>query len=169
MGWLHLKLLVWLKLAKVRRVANPPQLETTSRATTELDELRAIIVHRMHVLRHYTHNVTLPVLRREIESLGENANSLVHATRRHLSWEKFDEGSRQRLDELAQRHPSFKTVLKFRSELKQLWEGAHTSNERLLAEFREWCTRAEQSGIQGLQEFVAYLKSFRAMREPARV
>ena len=169
MGWLHLKLLVWLKLAKVRRVANPPQLETTSRATTELDELRAIIVHRMHVLRHYTHNVTLPVLRREIESLGENANSLVHATRRNLSWEKFDEGSRQRLDELAQRHPSFKTVLKFRSELKQLWEGAHTSNERLLAEFREWCTRAEQSGIQGLQEFVVYLKSFRAMREPARV
>jgi stearoyl-CoA desaturase (Delta-9 desaturase) len=169
MGWLHLKVLVWLGLAKVRRVANPPQLEQTSRATTELDELRAIIVHRMHVLRHYTQNVTLPVLRRELESLGENANSLVRSTRRNLSWEKFDEASRQRLDELAQRHPSFKTVLEFRSELKQLWEGAHTSNDRLLAEFREWCTRAEQSGIQGLQEFVAYLKSFRAMREPALV
>jgi len=37
----------------------------------------------------------------------------------------------------------------------------------LLAEFREWGTRAEQSGIQGLAEFAAYLKSFRAMREPA--
>jgi stearoyl-CoA desaturase (delta-9 desaturase) len=169
MGWLHLKVLVWLGLAKVRRVANPPQLEQTARATTEIDDLRAIIIHRMHVLRHYTHNVTLPVLRRELESLGENANSLVRTTRRNLSWEKFDEASRQRLDELAQRHPSFKTVLEFRSELKQLWEGAHTSNDRLLAEFREWCTRAEQSGIHGLQEFVAYLKSFRAMREPALV
>jgi stearoyl-CoA desaturase (delta-9 desaturase) len=113
----------------------------------------------------------LPVLRRELESLGENANSLVRATRRHLSWhpEMLDESSRQRLDELAERHPTFKTVLKFRNELKQLWEGAHTSNERLLVEFREWCTRAEQSGIQGLEEFVAYLKSFRAMREPARI
>jgi stearoyl-CoA desaturase (delta-9 desaturase) len=163
--------LVWLGLAKVRRVADPPQLETTSRATPELDELRAIIVHRMHVLRHYTYNVTLPVLRRELESLGENANSLLRATRRHLSRhpEMLDEPSRRRLDELAQRHPHFKTVLEFRRELKQLWEGAHTSNERLLAEFREWCTRAEQSGIQGLQEFVGYLKSFRAMREPARV
>ena len=171
MGWLHLKVLVWLGLAKIRRVADPPQLEHTSRTTTELDELRAIIVHRMHVLRHYTYNVTLPVLRRELESFGENANSLLRATRRHLSWqpEMLDESSRQRLDELAQRHPHFKTVLKFRSELKQLWEGAHTSNERLLAEFREWCTRAEQSGIQGLEEFVAYLKSFRAMREPALV
>jgi stearoyl-CoA desaturase (delta-9 desaturase) len=171
LGWLHLKVLVWLKLAKVRRVANPPQLEATSRTTTELDELRAIIVHRMHVLRHYTYNVTLPVLRRELESLGENANSLVRATRRHLSRhpEMLDEPARRRLDELVQRHPRFKQVLEFRRELKQLWEGAHTSNERLLAEFREWCTRAEQSGIQGLQEFVAYLKSFRAMREPAAV
>jgi stearoyl-CoA desaturase (delta-9 desaturase) len=123
----------------------------------------------MHVLRHYTHKVTLPVLRRELESLGENANSLLHATRRHLTWhpEMLDEPSRRRLDDLVQRHPRFKTVLQFRSELKQLWEGAHTSNERLLADFQAWCTRAEQSGIQGLAEFVAYLKSFRAMREPA--
>jgi len=60
-------------------------------------------------------------------------------------------------------------VLQFRNELKQLWEGAHTSNERLLAEFREWCARAEQSGISGLQEFVAYLRSFPAMRETALV
>jgi stearoyl-CoA desaturase (delta-9 desaturase) len=167
MGWLHLKALVALRLAKIRRVASTPELAETTRANTELDELRAIFVNRMHVLRHYTLNVTLPVLKRELESLGDNANSLLRATRRHLAWQ--DESSRARLAELAARHPRFKTVLEFRTELKQLWEGAHTSNERLLAEFREWCARAEQSGIQGLQEFVAYLKSFRAMREPALV
>jgi stearoyl-CoA desaturase (delta-9 desaturase) len=169
MGWLHLKVLAALKLAKIRRVASSPELEATSRATTELDDLRAIIVNRMHVLRHYTYNVTLPVLRRELESLGDNANTLLHATRRHLSWqpEMLDEPARRRLAELAARHPTFHTVLQFRNELKQLWEGAHTSNERLLADFREWCVRAEQSGIQGLEEFVAYLKSFRSMREPA--
>ena len=169
MGWLHLKVLVALGLAKIRRVASMPELEETSRANTELDELRAIIVNRMHVLRHYTLNVTLPVLRREVESFGDNANSLLRATRRHLAWQPhmLDESSRARLAELVARHPRFKTVLEFRNELKQLWEGAHTSNERLLADFQAWCTRAEQSGIQGLQEFVAYLKSFRAMREPA--
>lgn len=171
MGWLHLKVLVAFGLAKIRRVASMPELEATSRANTELDELRAIFINRMHVLRHYTLNVTLPVLRRELESLGDNANSLLRATRRHLAWrpDMLDESSRAHLAELAARHPHFKTVLQFRNELKQLWEGAHTSNERLLAEFREWCVRAEQSGIQGLQEFVAYLKSFRAMREPALV
>jgi stearoyl-CoA desaturase (delta-9 desaturase) len=79
----------------------------------------------------------------------------------------LDERSRKRLAELAARHPRFETVLQFRNELRGLWEGAHTSNERLLADFREWCARAEQSGIQGLQDFVAYLKSFRAVRESA--
>ena len=79
----------------------------------------------------------------------------------------IDESSRQRLGELAERLPSFQMVLQYRNELKSLWEGAHTSNERLLADFRQWCRRAEQSGNHYLEDFVAYLKSFRAMPEPA--
>jgi stearoyl-CoA desaturase (delta-9 desaturase) len=170
MGWLHLKALEFFGLAKIRRVATVPELEHKSASPAlEIDELRAIIVNRMHVLRHYTYNVTLPVLRREIESLGDNANSMLRAARKALSRhpQMLDEPSRKRLAELAERHPRFQTVLQFRSELKSIWEGAHTSNDRLLADFREWCVRAEQSGIQGLEEFVAYLRSFRAMREPA--
>jgi stearoyl-CoA desaturase (delta-9 desaturase) len=169
MGWLHLKVLAALKLAKVRRVASPPKLAPRARSTPDLDELRAVIVHRMHVLRHYTSAVTLPVLHRELEGVGENASSLLAATRRILSWQPhmLDENSRKRLTDLAERLPRFQAVLQFRNELKALWEGAHTSNDRLLADFREWCARAEQSGIQGLAEFVAYLKSFQGVRDSA--
>jgi stearoyl-CoA desaturase (delta-9 desaturase) len=168
MGWLHLKALELVGLAKIRRVATPPELVNKT-GTLDLDELRAIIVNRMHVLRHYTQNVTLPVLRRDVEGRGDNANAMVRAARKLLSWQPhmLDELSRKRLAEIAERHPRFRTVLQFRKELASLWEGAHTSNERLLADFREWCTRAEQSGISGLQDFVAYLKSFRALRESA--
>jgi stearoyl-CoA desaturase (delta-9 desaturase) len=169
MGWLHLKVLEFLGLAKIRRVAPSPELERSASSGPELDALRAIIVNRMHVLRHYTNNVSLPVLRRELESFGDNANSLLRAARKALIRhpQMLDERSRKRLAELAARHPRFDTVLRFRNELRNIWEGAHTSNDRLLAEFREWCVRAEQSGIQGLQEFVAYLKRFRALRETA--
>jgi stearoyl-CoA desaturase (Delta-9 desaturase) len=171
MGWLHLKVLSWFGLAKIRRVASMPELEPqpVSRAGAELDALRAIIVNRMHVLRHYTHNVTLPVLRRDLAN-RTGASSIVRATRRRLSWQPhmLDERSRVHLSELVQHHPRLKTVLEYRNELKALWEGAHTSNEKLLADFREWCARAEASGIQALEEFVAYLKSFRPMPDPAR-
>lgn len=65
------------------------------------------------------------------------------------------------------RHPSFKTVMEFRSELKALWSGAHRSNEHLLAEFKEWCSRAEASGIQKLQDFAIYLRSYAPSAAPA--
>ena len=169
MGWLHLKALAFFGLAKIRRVATTPELEQSARSAADLDELRAIIVNRMHVLRAYMQKVTLPVLRRETEGHGDNTSSLLRVARRALIRhpQMLDELSRKRLAELAARHPRFETVLQFRNELRNLWEGAHTSNERLLADFREWCSRAEQSGIQGLQDFVAYLKSFRAVRESA--
>ena len=54
MGWLHLKALEFLGLAKIRRVATPPELVSKAGHGCDLDELRAIIVNRMHVLRHYT-------------------------------------------------------------------------------------------------------------------
>ena len=169
MGWLHLKAFEFFGLATIRRVATVPQLENVTAATPDIDELRAIIVNRMHVLRHYTLNVTLPVLRRELDSLGVRSSSVVRAARKLLSRQPhmLDDRSRARLAELLERHPRFEAVLQYRNELKSLWEGAHTSNDRLLADFREWCARAEQSGIQGLQDFVAYLRSFRKMRERA--
>jgi stearoyl-CoA desaturase (delta-9 desaturase) len=168
MGWLHVKALNALGLVKIRRVATPPALDGDVR-TPDMGALRAVMVNRMHVLSHYTTHVTLPVLRRELESIGENANSVLRTARRLLSWQPqmLDAESRARLNELQSKHPRFQAVLELRNELKSLWEGAYTSNERLLADFREWCAKAEASGIQGLQEFVAYLKSIRAMPERA--
>ncbi len=171
MGWLHIKVLDKLGLVKIRRVAAQPELAATAADTPDIGALRAVMVNRMHVLRHYTHNVTLPVLRRELEHVGENAGSIVQRVREWLTWhpEMLDSHSRERLAELAARHPAFATALEYRNELKRLWEGAHTSNERLLADFRAWCASAEASGIQSLQEFVGYLKSFRSVPEPAAV
>jgi len=76
LGWLHLKVFAAIGLAKIRRVAPEPELIDTPRAP-DVDELRAIIVNRMHVLRHYTNSVTLPVLKSELEQFGDNAGRLM--------------------------------------------------------------------------------------------
>lgn len=172
MGWLHLKVFSALGLVEIRRVATQPELTEpapAAEAAPDLGALRAIMIHRMHVMSHFTNNVTLPVLRRELESLGENANSVVKTVRRLLTWQPdmLDHGSSRLLAELRERHPRFRTALEYRNELKSLWEGAHTSNERLLADFRAWCASAEASGIHGMREFVHYLNSFSPMPEPA--
>ncbi len=140
-------------------------------ATPELDELRAIIVHRMHVLRHYTYNVTLPVLRRELESLGENANSLLRATRRHLSRHP------EMLDELVAASASTELARAPSAIQDRARSSAASSSSSGKARTRATsaCSRTFASGARApsraaskaSQEFVAYLRSFRAMREPA--
>jgi stearoyl-CoA desaturase (delta-9 desaturase) len=168
MGWLHIRLLGALGLVKIRRVAPQPALMEQSEST-DIDKLRAIIVNRMHVLSHFTNSVTLPALRREVECLGHNANVILRKAKRLLSWqpEMLDAESQASLSDILEKHPRIRAILEYRNELKSLWEGAHSSNEKLLADFRTWCSRAEASGIQGMRDFVSYLQSFRAIPERA--
>ena len=109
------------------------------------------------------------MIRRECEAPGSNAKAVLPKVKRWLTWQPqlLDETDRRSLGELTDQLPSLDLVLKFRNELKLLWEGAHVSNERLLEEFRQWCKRAEDSGNQYLMEFVAYLRSFRPIDAPA--
>jgi len=168
MGWLHIKLFSMLGLARVRRVAQQPVLMNATKPT-DIDSLRAIIVNRMHVLRYFTNKVTLPALQRDSRGGAAESRSMLGTARNLLSWqpEMLDDISRARLMELIERHPGVQAVLEYRNELKSLWEGAYTSNEKLLADFRDWCARAEASGIQGMNDFVEYLKSFSEMPEGA--
>ncbi len=114
----------------------------------------------MHVLRNYTRTVTLPVLRSEKRANRDDA--LLRRARRLLIRRPslLDERSRARLSELMDGNAALRTVLEYRQQLINLWEQAHVSNERLVSQLREWCARAEASGIRSLQEFAAKLREY---------
>ena len=162
LGWLHLRLFAALGLARIRRVAPKPELVEEA-TNPDIDSLRSILVNRMHVLRHYRKSVTFPVLRGEIRQYKGKAKAPIRRAKRWLTRHPslLDDQSRERLAELMEKYPSLKTVVEYRNELKALWESTDLSNERLLAELVRWCSRAESSGIEALEDFSAYLKSFR--------
>ena len=162
LGWWHLRLFAALGLARIRRVAPKPELVEEA-ASPDIEALRSILINRMHVLRHYRKSVTFPVLRGEIRRYKGKARAPVRRAKRWLTRHPslLDVQSQERLAELMEKYPSLKTVMEYRNELKALWETTDLSNERLLAELVQWCSRAEASGIKALEEFAAYLKSFR--------
>lgn len=162
LGWLHLRLFAALGLARIRRVAPKPELVEEA-TNPDIDSLRCILVNRMHVLRHYRKSVTFPVLCGEIRQYKGKAKAPVRRAKRWLTRHPslLDNQSRERLAELMEKYPSLNTVVEYRNELKALWESTDLSNERLLAELVRWCSRAESSGIKALEDFSAYLKSFR--------
>ncbi|NGP53423.1 fatty acid desaturase [Thioalkalivibrio sp. XN8] len=161
-GWAMLRVLSALGLAKVRRTAPRP---TRLPATTEgdLENLRAVVVARMHVMRDYTRQVTLPTLRTELAGLRARLPERAGRLRRLLVRESalLDTAARRRLQEVLAHSQALATVHEFRERLKGIWSGRASSNEVLLAQFREWCAQAEASGIRSLQEFADSLRGYR--------
>ena len=160
-GWLFLQVLSFFGLAKVRRVA--PRPIVAAERPIDLATLRAIIVNRMHVLQEYTSKVTLPVFDNELTRpacarfrgmLGSARKALVRRP------SLLDEGAREKLAELLESSSALRTVHEFRERLRLLWEGANVSNERLIAQLKDWCSQAEASGIKSLQDFAARLRCY---------
>jgi stearoyl-CoA desaturase (delta-9 desaturase) len=156
-GWMYITIFNALGLCKVRRVAPQPQLAPAPRQV-DIETLKAVLVNRMHVLRDYSSKVTLPVFRREAE---------VDATARRLSPrllirrpQLLDDTARARLANLLANNQALRTVHEFRLQLVAVWEHANVSNEALVRQLREWCVRAEASGIEALQEFSARLRGY---------
>ncbi len=159
-GWLYIRVFQVLGLAKVKKVAPRPVLQSNPPRQATLDNLRAIIVNRMHVLRDYTKQVTLPVLKKE-KAITAGDAALRKAKKLLVRQPKLlDEQARHRLSELLSNNAALETVHEFREKLRDLWSGANVSNEKLLAQLKEWCAEAEASGIKVLEEFAARLRSY---------
>jgi stearoyl-CoA desaturase (delta-9 desaturase) len=156
-GWLYITIFKALGLCKVRRVAPTPQFAPSPRQV-DIETLKAVLVNRMHVLRDYSAKVTLPVFRREAEAdlTARRVSPRLLIRRPQL----LDDGARARLASLLANNQALRTVHEFRQQLVAVWEQANVSNEALVRQLREWCARAEASGIEALQEFSARLRGY---------
>ena len=141
-------------------MAPRPVLSREPYATGDIENLRAIIINRMHVLRDYTKQVTVPVFKKEKALAAGNA--AFHRAQKLLVRRPvlLDENAKLRLSELLADNTALQTVHEFRERLSELWGGANVSNERLLAQLKEWCVEAEASGIKVLEDFALRLRSY---------
>jgi stearoyl-CoA desaturase (delta-9 desaturase) len=159
-GWLYIRIFETFGLARVKKVAPRPVLQTPPSTQVDLENLRAIIVNRMHVLRDYTRQVTLPVFKKE-KAIAAGDRALKRARKLLVRQPMLlDEKARHRLGEVLSSSAALETVHEFREKLRELWSGANVSNEKLLAQLKEWCAEAEASGIKVLEDFAARLRSY---------
>jgi stearoyl-CoA desaturase (delta-9 desaturase) len=157
-GWLYIRIFQAFGLAKVIRVA-PEPAHVAPRAHIDLETVRAVIVNRMHVLRAYTRNVTLPVFRQELREAGGNLSRRV---KKLLVREPvlLDSQAQSRLREVLASNQALQTVHEFRERLRVMWSGANMSNDKLVQHLKEWIAQAEASGIKVLQDFAASLRGY---------
>jgi len=158
-GWLYISILKAIGLCRVRRLAPMPRI-TSSPRSVDVKTVAAVLQNRMHVLRDYRRKVVLPVFR--MEKRFDKSNRLLRRARKLIVAGPvlMDDAARERLARLLEDNAALRTVHEFRQQLLALWEQAHVSNERLVSQLREWCSRAEASGVDALHDFSANLRGY---------
>ncbi len=157
-GWMYITVLRAFGCCKVRRLAPVPKI--TKPRSVDVETVKAVLQNRMHVLRDYRRKVVLPVFRRE--KRVHRDNELLRRARKLLVMGPvvMDDRARARLTRLLDDNAALRTVHEFRQQLLALWEQANVSNDRLVAQLREWCNQAEASGIEALHDFSANLRGY---------
>lgn len=167
-GWMYIRMLEIVGLAKVRRVAPHLALGAgQAAAPLAADTLQTIITNRYAVAAQYARQLKSEYAS-EIERLLKSAKLPdfhgIHLPRKMKIWLKQDakdtpECDRVALDTLLAHSDKLHTIYTMRQELTRLWERSSRSRDELLHDLQDWCARAEASGIRALREFSLGLRA----------
>ncbi len=163
-GWLYIRMLEMLGLARVKRIAPKPARITTHQGL-DTEAVHAIVNSRFQVLARYGREVITRVHREETRRIAAMDAALKRhfkAVRRLLLREErlLDEEARQRMEEALRQSQALETTVQFRRQLQAIWQSA-AGPEQIRSALQEWCRRAEASGIEALQAFARRLGGYR--------
>jgi len=163
LGWLYIRILEALGLAKVKHVAPTPHFETP-KPVVGPDTLQAIIRCRYDVLATYARSLKRTYAD-EIGKLRRHSPQEARALQAVEPWLDRDDKmlhdtERERIAELLPKSQALQTMYAMRRELAAVWGRSTASREQLVMQLQDWCRRAEASGIRALAEFSRRLRSY---------
>jgi stearoyl-CoA desaturase (delta-9 desaturase) len=162
-GWLYIRILEVVRLAKVKHVAPIPHF-CALKPAVDVDTLQAVIDCRYDVLARYAKSLK----RTYAEELGKLRRFAPQDARALLilrPWLYHDEKvlpevERLKLAEMLPKVRVLHTMYSMRSELAAIWGRSMATRDQLVKQLQDWCQRAEASGVDELQIFSWMLRSY---------
>ena len=160
-GWLYIRLMEMLGLAKVKKTAPEPVI-VPGKAFVDLDSVKGVIGNRMQVMSQYANNVLSKVYKEELDRADHAKRPSLRHVKSLLVREEslLSIDARQRLEAALNDSQALQTVYQYKRRLQAIWQERTASHERLLHSLQEWCREAEESGIRALQEFARTLAMY---------
>lgn len=162
-GWMYIRILEIVGLAHVKKTAPKLQL---NKAKTECDfeTLQAVISHRYEILAKYTKSLQV-TFKNELVYLQQAAieNGIDGLTLKN--WVLADaktlkEEERAKLNLVLSHAHKLDKLYRMREELSLIWERSAATKDELLKQLEDWCRRAEESGIELLENFSRRLRCY---------
>ena len=161
-GWMYIRLLEMLGLAHVRHFATIPRIDP-NKTVCDTKTIETLVHNRYYVLARYTRAVR-KICIQELAKLkrGTSPDSKTRLDphtlwnfRRWLRFNSWDLKARRPIDlePVLEKDPLLQTIYSMRSDLSKLWARSTASTDQLVEQLRDWCRRAEASGIDPLRQF----------------
>ena len=166
-GWVYIRILERLGLARVNTVA-PPPVRLTGKGL-DGEAVRALVNARLQILARYGRDVLVRVHRDELRQRPrrDGVRETLKAAGRLLRREEnlLDAAERERLRAALGQSKALQTAWQFRHRLHAIWQqSAGAGPEVMLRSLQEWCGQAEATGIEALREFSVRLGGYRSAR-----
>jgi stearoyl-CoA desaturase (Delta-9 desaturase) len=162
-GWMYIRILEFLGLATVRKVAPVPRL-TSPRPIIDLDTLQAVIAHRYDLMAAYGKSLKQACSDEiaRLKAARPADASLIASARRWLDRDaaKWSDQNRAKAAEIFAVSERLKQLVEMRVELSATWERSNASREQLVAHLQQWCAKAEESGVRALQELALRMRRY---------
>lgn len=161
MGWMWIRLLCLLHLAKVQRVA-PIAHRVEGKAHLDMDTAMAILNNRFQIMAQYRKLVIAPLVKQELARVDTSVRHHFRRAKRLLSRETslLQDRHHVRIESMLAHSQSLKTIYEKRLALQQIWARTSANGHDMLAAMKDWIHEAEASGIQALRDFADQLKTY---------
>ena len=163
-GWMYISIMQAVGLARVKKT-NPKLAFGDVRPVADEKTLEALISNRYEIMAGYAKDMRR-AFNEELEAMkARRADAtMIQAARRwlHRDAEKVPASVVSHLVQARAASPVLDKMVTMREELRQMWLNTSHSREHLAAELKDWCHRAEASGIAALEQFSLKLRAARA-------
>ncbi len=163
-GWMYIRMMQAVGLARVKKT-NPKLAFGDVRPVADEKTLEALISNRYEIMAGYAKDMRR-AFNEELEAMkARRADAtMIQAARRwlHRDAEKVPASAVPHLVQARAASPVLDKMVTMREELRQMWLNTSHSREHLAAELKDWCHRAEASGIAALEQFSLKLRAARA-------
>lgn len=163
-GWMYIRLLEWLGLAKARPLPAAPGIRYRH-AVVDAATLRAVLANRARVMAALNARLR-PVWRRELRSItardllgaGLDRKTALRLLSRDPGYLDGDEQGR--LGGLLAASEPLRRVHALREQLAQLWQRSLAGEEQLMEALSVWCAKAAADSCAQMRSFAAELRGY---------
>ncbi|MCY1332861.1 Fatty acid desaturase [compost metagenome] len=163
LGWAWIRLLSFLRLARVTRLAPVPH-RVKGKRSLDVDTAMALLGNRFQVMAQYRKLVIAPLVKQEFAQADASLRRLIRRARRLLSREPslLDERQRALVGAALEKSHVLRIAYERRIALQQIWGYTRSAPGGLdMPEaIRQWVRDAEASKIRSLREFAEMLRTY---------